>query len=91
MRFFSRQPRSLDCVLTNPVIGSDIVTVVFCFIVLSNLVELLPSGSLHPGEIVEPEAKVSKERLEVFLTASEAPWELQNGGSWSVPSDWQVC
>lgn len=58
---------------------------------LSNLVELLPSGSLHPSEIVEHERKVSKERLEAFLTASEGWWELQNGGSWSVPSDLQVC
>lgn len=58
---------------------------------LSNLVELLPSGSLHPSEILQCEAKVSKERLEVFLTASEGWWELQNGGSWSVPSDLQVC
>lgn len=46
---------------------------------LSNLVELLPSGSLHPSEIVEHEAKVSKERLEVFLTASEA-WRCRMQG-----------
>lgn len=58
---------------------------------LSNLVELLPGGSLQPSEIVKHEAKVSKERLEVFLTASGGWWELQNGQSWSVPSDLQVC
>lgn len=41
---------------------------------LSNLVGLLPSGSLHASEVVEHETRVSKERLEVFLTASEAWW-----------------
>lgn len=46
---------------------------------LSNLVEPLTSGSLHLSEIVEHEAKVSRERLEVFLTASEAWWCRMEG------------